>query len=233
MAEPTLWQAKRGARTVRGEQRRTALLAAAEKVFREAAYDDVRVADIVEAAGTSHGTFYKYFSSKEAVFQALVAQLQDELLGRTSSEWAGERGGDATDGHAGARRASLLDRIEAGNRRYLEVFKRYANIMVTVEYSRAPQLQQLQTDFRNSFVDRVARRISRWQDEGLIDGGIDPYYAAHALGGMVSRFAYVSHVLGEQFDAERAVQQLTRLWANALQLDERKPSPSRGRRAKH
>lgn len=213
MAQPTMWQAKRGARTVRGELRRAALLHAAEKVFREAAYEDVRVADVVSAAETSHGTFYKYFSSKEAIFEALVEQLQDELLGRTGDGADRARDGDG-------RPLTIYERIAAGNRRYLDVFERYANIMVTLEYSRLPQLQQLQTDFRSRFIERAARGIARWQREGLIDDRIDPYYAAHALGGMVSRFAYVSQVLGEQFDPEQAIEQLTRLWANALQLDE-------------
>lgn len=206
-AEATQWQAKRGARTVRGEARRAALVTAAEEVFRRENYDDVRVADIVAAADTSHGTFYKYFSSKEAIFEELVRQLEHEILGRREDGWVDERP------------ATLIERIEAGNRRYLDVFKRYANIMVTVDYSRSLHVKGLQLDFRRHFVERIQRSLARWQEDGLIDPELDTYYAAHALGGMVSRFAYVTHVLGEPFDEERAVTQLTRLWGNALQLD--------------
>lgn len=215
MATETVWQAKRGARSNRGEARRAALVTAAEEVFCRVNYDDVRVADIVEAAGTSHGTFYKYFPSKEAIFEELVQHLQEEILGRRDGEW--DEG----------RKASLVKRIERGNRRYLEVFARYANIMVTVDYSPSMQLKPLQGGFRQHFVERIERSIKRWQSEGLIDRGIDPYYAAYALGGMVSRFAYVMFVLGEPFEKEKAVQQLTRLWANALRLDEGKEAKGR------
>jgi AcrR family transcriptional regulator len=204
--EPTGWQAKRGARTVRGEQRRTALLDAAEQVFRKHPYDDVRVADIVTAAGTSHGTFYKYYGSKEAAFEAVVERLRAEILGTEDRE-------PVESSHL-----SLYERIESANRRYLDAFRRYANIMITVDYTRSPNLESLQHDFREQFVVRIERNVLRWQRDGLADPLLDAHYAAHALGGMVSRFAYVSMVLGEHFDHEQSIEQLTRLWANALQV---------------
>lgn len=79
-----------------------------------------------------------------------------------------------------------------------------------------PALRETQRRFRDLFVERVRRNIARWQSAGLIDPQIDPHYAASALGGMVSRFAYMSYVVGESFDDERAVEQLSLLWSNAL-----------------
>ncbi len=35
-------------------------------------YQDTRVDDIVEAAGLSHGTFYRYFANKDTFFQVLA-----------------------------------------------------------------------------------------------------------------------------------------------------------------
>lgn len=45
----------------------------------ERGYHAARVDDIVKAAGTSHGTFYLYFSSKEDLFRALVADVTEEM----------------------------------------------------------------------------------------------------------------------------------------------------------
>ena len=71
---------------------------------------------------------------------------------------------------------------------------------------------------RRYFVQRNTASIRRWQDQGLIDERIDPSYAASALGSMVDRSAYVWLVLGEPFEFEEAVIQLTRLYCNALGL---------------
>jgi AcrR family transcriptional regulator len=55
------------------------LLEGAIAVFDERGYHAARVDDIVKVAQTSHGTFYLYFSSKEDLFQALVADVTEEM----------------------------------------------------------------------------------------------------------------------------------------------------------
>ena len=66
----------------------------------------------------------------------------------------------------------------------------------------------------------VERAIRRWQQEGLADPKIDAL-AADALGAMVARFAELWLVQGyREYDFDQAVEQLTRIWANALQLEE-------------
>ena len=45
---------------------------AGRKVLPSRGYQDSRVDDIVSAAGVSHGTFYRYFESKDQFFQVLA-----------------------------------------------------------------------------------------------------------------------------------------------------------------
>ncbi len=59
----------------RGERTRTALLEAAEAVFGELGYHGASIVKITEHAGVAQGTFYRYFPSKRAVFDELVADL--------------------------------------------------------------------------------------------------------------------------------------------------------------
>ena len=70
-------------RTLRAQGRRTMrrLLDAAIVVFDKRGYHGARVDDICEAARTSHGTFYLYFSSKEDLFRALVNDVSEEMVG--------------------------------------------------------------------------------------------------------------------------------------------------------
>jgi AcrR family transcriptional regulator len=67
-------------RRKRGVETRQRLVAAAATSFGALGYDAVRVDDIAAEAGTSHGTFYRYFSDKDAVF--------DEHADTTSTEVA-------------------------------------------------------------------------------------------------------------------------------------------------
>lgn len=55
------------------------LLAAGRVVFVERGYHRSRVDDVVEAAGLSHGAFYRYFDDKEALARPLVAAAMDAL----------------------------------------------------------------------------------------------------------------------------------------------------------
>ncbi len=74
--------------TVRGQETRARLLAAAEKVFGEQSYFRVSIADITREAGVGQGTFYLYFPSKEAAFRELVETRGHEL--RTVTRLAAE-----------------------------------------------------------------------------------------------------------------------------------------------
>lgn len=59
----------------RGERTRGALLQAAEEVFAEHGWEEASIVKITERAGVSQGTFYRYFVSKQAIFDELVDDL--------------------------------------------------------------------------------------------------------------------------------------------------------------
>ena len=74
-------------RTLRPQGRETLrrLLEAAIVVFDERGYHAARVDDIVRVAATSHGTFFLYFSSKEDLFTALLADVNHEMQALSES----------------------------------------------------------------------------------------------------------------------------------------------------
>ena len=89
-----------------------------------------------------------------------------------------------------------------------------------------PRLAAVRRASRRFWVQRGAESIRRWQEHGMVDERIDPAYAASALGSMVDRSAYVWIVLGEPYDRDEAVIQLTRLYCNALGMPYHRDSPS-------
>ena len=204
--------------TARGLRTRDALLRAARVVFTQSGFAESRIADISRAAGVAHGTFYTYFSSKEEVLCAVMSELQHEM--------ASERPADTEP-------LAPAEGIEAAHRHYLRKYRTNAALLATLEQvaTLSEALRTMRREHRRVFVDRTARAIQRWQDAGLADRGLDPTYAASALGNMVDRFAYVWFILGEDFDEDTAVETLTRLWVQALGLDhEHPPSEDRHRR---
>lgn len=57
--------------TRRGQERRLALLLSATTLFLERGYDAVSLDDVVQHAGGSKATIYKYFGNKEGLFTAI------------------------------------------------------------------------------------------------------------------------------------------------------------------
>lgn len=62
------------------ERRRVHILLAAAKLFGQRGYHGTSVADVIEAAEISRGTFYLYFDSKDAVFLELMEQFIQRIM---------------------------------------------------------------------------------------------------------------------------------------------------------
>ncbi|MBI2919091.1 MAG: TetR/AcrR family transcriptional regulator [Chloroflexi bacterium] len=77
------------------EATRQRIVEAAIGVFAEKGYHDAVVDEIVRASGTSKGSFYFHFPSKEDIFFALIEGLASRLAGSVDEAVAGEGGGVA------------------------------------------------------------------------------------------------------------------------------------------
>jgi TetR/AcrR family transcriptional repressor of nem operon len=57
------------------DENRRAILAAAGKLFRARGFDGVSIAEVMQAAGLTHGAFYGYFRSKDELVAATLSEL--------------------------------------------------------------------------------------------------------------------------------------------------------------
>lgn len=73
-------------RTARGARTRRKLLDAAAAEFAENGFHAASIASITRRAGAALGSFYTYFDSKDAVFQALVNDMSEAV--RTAARQA-------------------------------------------------------------------------------------------------------------------------------------------------
>lgn len=191
--------------TARGRRSRRALLDAAKEVFARDGFADARITDIADAAGTAHGSFYRYFDSKEEIFIELLRELVEELRQPVRTD-------------AGTEPKNPYERILRANRTFLEAYRANRAIMIVWEQvaSLNEHVEQLRREYSDRFAARIERAIIRWQEAGLADPAIDPRYAAAALSGMLSNFAYRWSVQDADYDLDTAAEQLSLLWANAL-----------------
>ena len=113
-----------GPRSRKGVDTRARLVAAAKSVFEDHGFLDARISDISQRAGLSHGSFYHYFESKEAVFLE-VAQAQGERFSEDSLVRQG-----LVDA---ASDTNVAERLRASVRRYLEMYRNEARLMGVIE----------------------------------------------------------------------------------------------------
>ena len=193
-------------RSAKGQQTRVRLLVAGKRVFERDGFLQARIADIAAEAGLSHGSFYHYFETKEAIFREIAESIEVQLLSMDDSAHEHKSGSDP------------IERIRIANRSYLNAYKKERKIMKVIEevsrYDEEVRLVRVQRD--DELAKRLESTIARLQREGLADKRINGRYAAMALGGMVARFAEQLFVGGGKYDQDEAVEQLTILWANAL-----------------
>ncbi|WP_206184780.1 TetR/AcrR family transcriptional regulator [Thermoactinospora rubra] len=192
--------------TARGRRTRAALVQAGREAFEEHGFDGVRIDDVCARAGVSHGTFYTYFDSKEALFAHVVSAAVGEMfaasvVGRSAPE-------------------DPLARIEAANRLYLRAWAANSRLVRMLEQAAVgdDRFRTLLLEVREVFVRRGAEGLRRLQEQGLADPALDPRLTAVMLGGMVEHFAHVWLDLGEEADEQTAVRLLTTLWARAIGL---------------
>lgn len=195
---------------------RTALLAAARRVFERDGFVAARITDIADEAGLAHGSFYSHFQGKEDALAAVLGEVGEEML-HPGPPLAGSLG-DAADPVAVIRAANLA---------YLEAYRRNARLMALLEQVATvdERFAALRLERTEAFLARNARAIRRLQRSGLADPSLDPDLASLALSTMVSRSAYVAFAIGRApADPVALADTLTRLWANALRI----PAGERG-----
>jgi AcrR family transcriptional regulator len=185
-------------RTARGERTLRKILDAAREEFGERGFSDSSIVGITQRAGVALGTFYTYFDSKEALFQALVRDMSAQVRDSVGPAFAG-----ATDG---------LD----GERRALEAFLRFArdhrDIYRIIDESEFVEPAAYREHYETT-ATRIAARLATARDKGEIKGFSDEELNVLAWGMMGANvFLGLRFAVWDDASSKRVAEVMSRVW---------------------
>jgi AcrR family transcriptional regulator len=123
------------------DERRRQLLDLGAELFTRYAYDEISMSGIAREAGISKALLYHYFPSKQAYFQATLAQAADELRRLTEPE-PGKPPVEQLTGSLDA----WLEWIEAHEVAYRKLLQSAASV---------PEVKELVDGVRSTTADRI------------------------------------------------------------------------------
>ncbi len=192
-----------GPLTDRGSQRKRALIEAARRVFERKGFIDATVRDITIEADVSHGTFYTYFDTREAIFKAVCDAVVDDMLASLAVPVA---------------RRDFRGRVRDSVRRYVDAYRPHAKIIGLMEQvgTFSPEMRQMRLDVRKAFVLRTRRGIESMKARGLADPELDTEYTAESLGAMLEYICYMWFSLDHPFEEDRLIAALSTVWEKTI-----------------
>jgi AcrR family transcriptional regulator len=181
------------------------ILDAAEAQLAERPLADLTVADLIQAAGVSRGSFYFYFESKEGVVAALLERIVDEIH-EAALPWLDR--GDTKPERA-------LRTAFAGA---LSMWRRHAPVLrATVESLQAdPVIRDLWGAVLERFADEAAAQIEKDRGLGVAPDGPPARTLAGALVAMNERTFYFAIVGSDPVADGELVATLTSIWLAAV-----------------
>ncbi len=186
--------------------RRKQLLEVAEELFLQHGYAKTSVSRIVKTAGVAQGTFYLYFSSKEAILLELRRGVLRRL--RRAFKEASAASSPAAlpaDARLAAGFAAVADEVV----RNIPLLRQFRQAETAV------QTEQVVLEGRESMAAPIASLIA----EGVVDGvfGVDSVpIAAHAVLSLFSDLVYTSAAYGQPASTDALVPAASRMLLRAL-----------------
>jgi len=179
---------------------RTIIMEKALELFAVRGFEAVSIRAIADAVGIGNSALYKHFESKQAIFDALVAELKTRFLEQCSTITEDIRGLESV-------KDNCLRMFEYQTQNMWVVHFRQ---LLLIEKFRDPHMAQV---YREFFVDTPLERQSRifmqLQSKGLMRAG-DPYVYAMELYSPFYLYHFVEHDYAEL--KEKYIQHIERFF---------------------
>jgi AcrR family transcriptional regulator len=186
-------------RTPRGERTLRKILDAARHEFGQRGFSESSIVGITQRAGVALGTFYTYFDSKEAVFQALVRDMSGQVR-----EQVGPVFGKASDAIDAERRA-----LEA----FLGFVRDHRDIYRIIDEAEFVDPQAYREHYETT-ASRIAARLAAARDKGELGADLtDDQLQVLAWGMMGANvFLGLRFFVWDDADEKMVADAMSRVW---------------------
>lgn len=194
-----------GRRSTRATRAR--LFQAAREAFGALGFVATRVDDIVEHAGVSHGTFYRYFDDKKDILVGLTQDVARTLYGTAVAPPVGPTGG---------LRGVVRERLGS----FVRAYSRDWDVVRTWRQAEGvyPEVEEVRRRVRQSIIGAIAELLAQDGARDLLAPGVDPQMAASAFVVMAEGFADEWLGAGRAIE-EHDIDQLCDLWVRGTYGD--------------
>ena len=190
-------------RTARGERTLRKILDAAREEFGEHGFSDSSIVGITQRAGVALGTFYTYFESKEALFQALVRDMSAQVR-----DTVGPAFRDASDGLDGERRALST---------FLRFVREHRDIYRIIDESEFVDPTAYREHYETT-ATRIAARLKTARDREEIEANYSDFDLDVLAWGMMGAnvFLGLRFAVWDDTESERVADVMSRVWHEGL-----------------
>jgi len=190
-------------RTARGERTMRKILDAAREEFGARGFAESSIVGITQRAGVALGTFYTYFDSKEALFQALVRDMSAQVRDNVGPALSG-----AEDSLDGERRALAA---------FLRFAREHRDIYRIIDESEFVEPAAYREHYETT-ATRIAARLAAARDRGEIglefsDSDLD-VLAWGMMGANV--FLGLRFAVWDDADAEKVASVINHVWRQGI-----------------
>ena len=190
-------------RTPRGERTMRKILDAAREEFGARGFAETSIVGITQRAGVALGTFYTYFDSKEALFQALVRDMSAQVREKVGPALAG-----AVDGLDGERRALAA---------FLRFAREHRDIYRIIDESEFVEPAAYREHYETT-ATRIAARLGAARSRGEIDPDLSDDDLDVIAWGMMGAnvFLGLRFAVWDDSDAGSVANAMSRVWRQGM-----------------
>ncbi|ANY68393.1 hypothetical protein BBD42_19385 [Paenibacillus sp. BIHB 4019] len=192
---------------VKDERKKIELLAAARQVMKEKGMEDMTITEIVRRAGVAQGTFYLYFPSKTSLVVALAEEMLQSALERVMAETEGLTAPSA-----------FIDKAVPAA---FQQFGLYSDVYPILNNGGGFVKDAAQWDqLFEPFYSYVSLLLGKWQEEQLIDGRMNPEFAARMVVSLIEQAVEDCYLYRPDVDAAAYLADLIYFIRKALGIRE-------------
>ncbi|MCL2551495.1 MAG: TetR/AcrR family transcriptional regulator [Actinomycetia bacterium] len=170
------------------DARRRQILAGARRCFAANGFHATSMQDLLGEMGLSAGAFYRYFTGKDALINAIAEESLDRVTDELAEYFAQEPLPELPELLAGVPAARITPLLDQETRDVL--------MQIWSESMRSPELRERVQDGFATLLAMLAGMMRRYRDRGDLPADADPEACARAALGLIQGYVLQRTVFG-------------------------------------